>query len=241
MSAFSARTLEVRHLQIARAALAAVAAVMVTFSSDHSAAVGMSTFSGFALLTGLAFLIAFWLVYPTGRRWPAMLLALSGIGLGMTSSIGQLRTITGFFAIVIAWALITGLVETIASWRELRRARHPEPRQRKQIAPGVVDSRLEFVPGPLSESRDGIVIGVLTLILGLALLVVPARYALPYTIAEAHQTFLLTGITIGVGIFGGYAVIVAVYLGIAGFSPSKPLPISTGAPADADADQKDPA
>ena len=66
--------------------------------------------------------------------------------------------------------------------------------------------------------------------LGLALLLVPTQYALEYTIEDANATFTLTGIIIGVGIFGGYAAIVAVYLGIAGFSPRKPLPVTTEAP-----------
>lgn len=66
-------------------------------------------------------------------------------------------------------------------------------------------------------------IGVITVILGVALLFVPTGYALDYTIEEAAQTFTLTGITIGVGVFGGYAAIVAVYLAIAGFSP-RPAP-----------------
>ena len=57
-SAPPARTFEVRHLQIARAAFAALAAIMVTFSPDHSAAVGMSVFSGFAIATGLVLLVA---------------------------------------------------------------------------------------------------------------------------------------------------------------------------------------
>ncbi|MNL67086.1 hypothetical protein D3C87_1916440 [compost metagenome] len=57
-------------------------------------------------------------------------------------------------------------------------------------------------------------------------------YALDYTIEEAHATFTLTGITIGVGLFGGYAAIVAVYLGIAGFSP-RPAEAADDVTADA--------
>lgn len=232
-----ARTLEVRHLQIARAAFAAIAAVMVTFSPDHSAVIGMSIFSGFAITTGLAFFAAVWLVYPSGRRWPAVLLGAVALLAGMASGLGPLRTITGFFTTVIAWALVSGLIELIAGWRELRYA---SDRPRRQIAPGVVDAGPFAAPGPSSEARDGVVVGIITMILGLALLVVPTQYALRYTVAEAHQSFTLTGIIIGVGLFGGYAVVVAVYLGIAAFSPRKPLPIDTTADASA-ADQKDPA
>ncbi len=73
----------------------------------------------------------------------------------------------------------------------------------------------------------------------MALLFVQPAYALDYTIEEARQTFTLTGVTIGVGIFGGYAAIIAVYLGIAGFSP-RAVADTTAAPASTDAaDQKD--
>ena len=73
------RTFAVRHVQLARAAFAAIAAIMITFSSDHSALVGSAVFSGFAIATGLALLLAVWLVYPKGRRWPAA--ALGGVAL----------------------------------------------------------------------------------------------------------------------------------------------------------------
>ena len=64
-------------MQIARAAFAAIAAMMVTFSPDHSAAVGMSVFSGFAFANGLVLLVASMAVYPAGRRWPAVVLGVA--------------------------------------------------------------------------------------------------------------------------------------------------------------------
>lgn len=198
-----ARSFEVRHVQIARAVFAAIAAVMVTFSTDHSAEVGLSVFSGFAIATGLILLLAVWLVYPSGQRWPSAVLGTLSILAGMTAGIVPLRSITLFFAVVIAWALTTGLFEALAGWLALRRARASKD------AAG-------------SASRDELIIGILTIVLGVALLLVPAQYALQYTIQEADATFTLTGIIIGVGLFGGYAAIVAVYLAIAGFSPRTP-------------------
>ena len=76
---------------------------------------------------------------------------------------------------------------------------------------------------------------------GLGLLLVPTQYALRYTIEDANATFTLTGIIIGVGIFGAYAAIVAVYLGIAGFSPRRGAPITTQAPGVGAAEATDPA
>ena len=193
----SARTFDVRHLQLARAAFAAIAAVMVTFSPDHSATVGLAVFSGFAIATGLVFAVAAWLVYPAGRRWPSVLLGALSLVAGLVASIGSLRSTTTFFVLVIAWALVTGLIEAIVAFRAHR------------------------TDADRSTSRDGLTIGALTVVLGLALLLVQPGYALDYYLEDAERSFTLTGITIAVGVFGGYAAIVAVFLGIAGFSPRR--------------------
>ncbi len=68
-------------------------------------------------------------------------------------------------------------------------------------------------------------IGILSLVLGAVLLLTPAQYALNYDITGAGS-FTLTGITIAVGLFGGYAAVVAVFLAIAGFSPRRPEPVA---------------
>jgi hypothetical protein len=235
-SASSARTFDVRHVQLARAAFAALAAIMITFSPDHSALVGMAVFSGFAIATGLVLLFAVWIVYPAGRRWPAAALGGVTIAAGMVSGLAPVRTVTGFFAVVIAWALVTGLIELVAGVRGLRGLR-----SRREIAPGIADARPAVDPGPRSDSRDAVVVGAAGLLLGVALALVPAGYSLQYTIAEAGETLTLTGITIGVGLFGAYAAIVAVYLGIAGFSPRKDAAITAEAAASVPALPKDPA
>ncbi|MET0672940.1 MAG: acyl-CoA synthetase, partial [Microbacterium pygmaeum] len=112
----AARTFEVRHVQLARAAFAALAAVMITFSSDHSAEVGLSVFSGFAIATGLIFLVSAWLVYPSGRRWPALALGVISVVAGMAGGLAPLRTVAGFFVIVGAWALVSGVLEAVVGW-----------------------------------------------------------------------------------------------------------------------------
>ncbi|MET0734245.1 MAG: acyl-CoA synthetase [Microbacterium sp.] len=234
-SAPPARAFAVRHVQLARAAFAALAAVMITFSPDHSAAVGLAVFSGFAIATGLVHLLAVWLVYPAGRRWPSVLLAIVTLAAGMAGGLAPARTIPGYFAIVIAWAILSGIIEMVAGIRGLstRSAATDRP---GYVEPWAGDARPEAAPR--SESRDALVTGILTLVLGLALLCVPAGYALQYTIEDANATFTLTGIIIGVGILGGYTAILAVYLGIAGFSPRQPLSVATEAPGAA-AEPKD--
>ncbi|MET0297486.1 MAG: acyl-CoA synthetase [Microbacterium sp.] len=223
-SASSARTFDVRHVQLARAAFAAIAAVMITFSPDHSAAVGLSVFSGFAIATGLVHLLSVWLVYPAGLRWPSVLLGIVTIVAGMAGGLGPTRTVTGFFVIVISWALVSGVIEAVSGILAVRTPR---------IKPGGVapwsDGSAPVVM-PRADARDAIVIGVVGVVLGLALLVIQPGYALQYSIEDANETFTLTGIIIAVGVFGGYAAIVAVYLGIAGFSPRQ-SPVEEPAPA----------
>ncbi|MCK6066196.1 MULTISPECIES: acyl-CoA synthetase [Microbacterium] len=193
----SVRAFEVRHLQLARALFAALAAVMVTFSPDHSAALGLSVFSGFAIATGLVFALAAWLVYPAGGRAPALVLAALNLAAGMVVGVAPWRTTTMLFIVFIAWGALTGLVEIVAGVRERRG-------QAKRGAP-----------------RDTLNVGILSAAFAVGVAVVPAGYALEYYIEEVGQSFTLTGTIIAVGIFGVYAAILAVYLGIAGFSPRR--------------------
>ena len=199
------RTFEVRHLQLARALFAAIAAVMITFSGDHSAAVGVSVFSGFAVATALGFFLAVWLVFPAGERWPSVVLGLLTLVAGIVGSFPGLRTTAAFFVLVAVWALVAGAAELII---------------------GLVGRRRGW-----AISRESVFIGILTVVLGVALLVIDPDYRLEYYIEQAKRSFTLTGITIGVGAFGAYAAIVAVYLGIAAFSP-RPEPAVTADRAD---------
>ncbi|GAA1642812.1 acyl-CoA synthetase [Microbacterium flavum] len=201
------RTLEVRHLQLVRALFAAIAAIMITFSADHSAQLGLAVFSGFAIATSLAFLLSAWLVFPAGSRAvPVLLGIVTGVA-GMVTGIPPLRSTVLFFSVVIAWAAISGIIELVGGLRA-RRARDP-------------------------HARDGVLIGAVTIALALGLLVVNPGYDLHYVIDGAGE-FALTGIAIGVGVFGGYAAIVAVFLGIAGFSP-RPAPVDSEASTTEDA------
>ncbi len=226
----SVRTFEVRHVQLARAGFAALAALMITFSPDHSAAVGAAVFSGFAIATGLVFLLAAWLVSPTGGRGAAIALGAVTVVAGIVASLPPVRSVAGFFIVVIAWAVIAGAVELAVGARALLRARKAArtdasdtdaaPRRAGYVAPWTPrDGATPVAPLSRGDARDAVVVGVLGILLAVGMLLVPTGYALRYTIEEAGQTFTLTGIIIAVGIFGAYAAIVAVYLAIAGFSP----------------------
>lgn len=201
-----ARAFTARHVQLLRALFAAAAALMISFSPDHSAAVGLSVFSGFVLVTAFVHIIAAWLVFPAGARWPSVLLAGAGILAGMATGIPAWRTEDVFFAVVTAWALLTGLVELLAG---LRARRSSDP-----------------------LARDAIAVGAFGILLGVVLLLVPAGFVHQYAI-DGAGTFQLTGIILGVGMLGGYAAIIAVFLGIAGLTPKRADAGGAGAATDA--------
>ena len=184
------RPFTVRNVQLGRAVLAAVAALMITFSPDHSAAIGLSVFGGFGIVTAVVLALGAGLAYPAGRRWPAVILAAIALLTGMAGSVPSWRSEDLFFVLVITWGLLSGLVELLAGIRY----------------------RGE------DGARDAMTVGGLSMLLGVALLLIPSGFVQPYSIDQAGS-FELTGIILGVGIFGGYAAIVAVFLGIAALTP----------------------
>ena len=191
-----ARTFTVRHVQLLRALFAAASALMITFSPDHSAAIGFAVFGGFVAASGFILILGAWLVASAGRRWPFILLAAIDLAAAIVSGIPTWRTDGVFFVVVIVWAAASGLVELIAGLR----ARRTEP-----------------------AAKDAIVVGALGLLLAVVLLLIPANYALQYSV-DGAGALTLTGIILAVGMFGGYAAIVAVFLAIAGFSPRRAEP-----------------
>lgn len=202
-----ARTFTVRNIQLLRALFAAASALMITFSPDHSAAVGFAVFGGFVAASGFIFLLGAWLAVPSGSRWPLILLGVIDLLTAVVSGIPTWRHDGVFFVVVIIWAAATGLVELIAGLR----VRRTDP-----------------------TAKDAITIGALGLLLAIILLVIPAGYSLQYSV-DGTEALTLTGIILAVGMFGGYTAIVAVFLAIAGFSPNR-TDATEDEPKDADTD-----
>ncbi len=199
-----ARTFTVRHVQLLRALFAAASALMITFSPDHSAAVGFSVFGGFAAASGFILILAAWVVASAGTRWPFILLATIDLMAAIASGIPPWRNDVAFLVVVIVWAAASGLVELIAGLR----ARRTDP-----------------------AAKDAITVGSLGLLLAVVLLFIPADYSLQYSV-DGAGALTLSGIILAVGMFGGYAAIVAVFLAIAGFSPRRAAPVRDTPKAD---------
>lgn len=200
-----ARTFTVRHVQLLRAFFAALSAVMITFSSDHSAEVGFAVFGGFVGASGFVFVLSAWLVARPGGRWQYVALGIIDLIAAMASGIPPWRTDAAFFIVVIIWAAATGLIELIAGLR---------------------------TRGSDAAAKDAITIGALGLVLALVLLLIPSGYVLGYSVPGAGD-FTLTGIILAVGMVGGYTAIVAVFLAIAGLSPRRAEADKDSATADA--------
>ncbi|MGP6169923.1 acyl-CoA synthetase [Microbacterium sp. A196] len=203
-----ARTFSVRHIQLLRALFAAASALMITFSSDHSAAVGFAVFGGFVAASGFLLIVGAWIVASAGTRWPFILLAVIDLLAAMASSVPTWRTDGAFFIVVIVWAAASGLVELIAGLR----GRRTDP-----------------------TSKDAITIGTLGLVLAVVLVFIPSDYALQYSV-DGAGALTLSGIILAVGMFGGYTAIVAVFLAIAGFSPNRPSSSGAASATDGVAD-----
>ncbi|GAA4771580.1 acyl-CoA synthetase [Microbacterium gilvum] len=197
-----------RHVQMLRALIAALAALMITFSPDHSATVGLSVFSGWAIATAVVLGLGAWMVVPAGARTVPTLLAVAYLVAGMSAGVSSMRGTLLYFVVLVTWGVVAGALETGLGIAQRRR-------------------------GDGAAARDTLTIGILTIVVAAATLLVPSGYSLEYFIEDAGRSFTLTGEIIAVGLFGGYAAIVAVFLAIAGFSPAvaaNAAPVS-GSPA----------
>lgn len=196
-----------RLVLVLRAAITAVAALIVTFAQERTGEFALLVFSMFALaLAVLFFAESIWVRPKQGNVVPRVLGALHLLA----GSLAQLLDATpdvAFHWVLIGWAAATGAFE---------------------LAVGVAGARRGAAAG---DGRDRIVVGALTLILAVVSLVVSPGYALDYFIEEAGQSFTLTGTIVGVGLFGGWAAIVAVFLGIGAMSPA---PAREAAPSQKD-------
>ena len=174
----------------ARATPALVVGLVITFSADHSAKFGLIVFGAFAIVSGA---IVWWDALQPGKRVVPLLQAIVTALSGVAALVFNEQGAGTLFLIVISFAAITGFLEL---YRGLR-ARGKDP-----------------------IARDWITVGVLTSALAVAVLLVPADYAAPWSVVDKGLTVsgTLTSQIIVVGIFGAYAFLLGVYLVIGGFS-----------------------
>jgi uncharacterized membrane protein HdeD (DUF308 family) len=178
-------------LVLVRAILAAVIALVITFSPDHSPALGLLALGGFAIATG-AILVA-GTRQLTGERMPRLLFLLQG----------ALLLVGGILALSFSWADLPFLLFLTAALF---------------AATGAVELLAGLrARGTVSAARDWVFVGAAGVVFGVAVLLIPVDYSQAITIPDKVVPNLTASVIL-VGALGAYAAIVAVYLVIAGLS-----------------------
>lgn len=178
---------------LVRAVPAIVAGLVITFSADHTAFFGLLVFGSFAVVTGAIVLWGSFRLEIRALRTISTLQAAASLVAGVVALVFCTTGAGTLFLVVIAFAAVTGFLELYLGLRG--RGRHP-------------------------ASREWVTLGVMTALLAIAVLIVPADYALPWSAEEKGVVVsgVLTSQIIVVGIVGAYAVLVGVFLIIGGLS-----------------------
>ena len=178
------------YAPLARAIPALVLAGVVTFSADHSPALGLITFGIFAAATG-AVITAFALRSPSGT---ARVLQLTQGVVTLVAGIVSLAMIAGglpFFVLVLtAFAVVTGFLELYLGLRSRRTER---------------------------SARDWIFVGGLTVLLAIIVLLVPPGFVQTFEGPDGVVRELTASVIV-VGTLGAYWAILGIYLVIAALS-----------------------
>lgn len=174
-------------------ALAALAVgLTVTFVSDHSAVFGLTVFGVFALAVSVIFA---WNARIARSRIAALgygVAAATAIACGIVAFLGE-----GLAVLVPAlagFAAVTGTIELGLGLRYRRQSVH---------------------------ATDGIVVGILSLILALVVVVIPFDFANAWETVAKDGTVVsgtVTAEVFVVGVFGAYAFVLGVFLAIAAVS-----------------------
>ena len=178
------------YIPVARAAPAVALAIVVTFSADHSASLGLVTFGVFGLASGAVILVAALLSRTAPQRGVLFAHAAVAILAGLASIAVPGAGLPYLVFLVTVFAIVTGFLELYLGLRRRRVER---------------------------SAKDRIFLGGLTIALAIALLLVPPGFVQSFTGPDgvARQ---LTASVIVVGLLGAYWAITGVYLVIAGLS-----------------------
>ncbi|MBC7519247.1 MAG: hypothetical protein H7248_10305 [Microbacteriaceae bacterium] len=169
-----------------------LAGLVVTFSADHSASFGLQVFGGFALLNGLTVTVLAYrrLILIGAAR--AFLIASGVISVlsGGCALMLQRDGVSALFLVLTVWAALTGALELYAGMR--CRGRH--------VASG-----------------DLMTVGALTALAAIIFVLIPPEFSQQF-VGPDHVKRVLDAAVVAVGLFGAYAIILAVFLTVAGLS-----------------------
>lgn len=188
---------------LSRAAIAAIAAIVITFSADHSPRLGLIVFGVFAVATGVVVAVTALTTIARGSiRSLSVLQGTVGIITGAIALVSGADDLDTLILIVAVFAATTGFIELFVGLR----------------------SR-----GALEVSRDWVFVGSLTSALAVTAVLMPREIRDPVVGVNGIEAYLTSSV-IFVGLIGAYCAIVAVYLAIAGLTLTW-APRPTAAPA----------
>ncbi len=176
---------------IVRAVPTAALAIWITFSADHSALLGLVSFGVFGVVTGIVEIVLAWLRLRGTRAFPFVV--AQGVITIVTGALALIAPNAGtryLFIVLIVFAVLTGVLELYVG----------------------VSNRGRHV-----ASIDWITVGAITVAAAIAIVIIPQDYSQTFHDPDGVDRTLDAGV-IMVGVLGGYAAIVTVYLLIAGLS-----------------------
>lgn len=175
--------------QLSRGVLAATLGITITLALDHSAFFGLVAFGAFAVLSGAVTLIGSLRARYAGRVRTLFLVQGSATVVAGAAALVLPTGGVAFLALLVGgWAIVTGLLEG---------------------ASGILTRSQE----PLS--RDWIITGVLTVVLGVVALVLPPDFAQAFAGMSGNAGTLTSSIIL-VGVIGAWAILVGVLQIISG-------------------------
>ncbi len=187
----SATPLPYWGLVLARAVVAAIAAIVITFSADHSADFGLAVFGVFALATGAVLIAgARSAVAPGIHRTIFFVQGIVGLVAGIAALSLAWLGLPLFILLVSSWAAITGFLELYLGLRSRGRIEH---------------------------ARDWVFAGAFTALFAIVTILIPADFSQAYTGPDDIERFLTAAVII-VGALGAYGAILGIYLVIAALS-----------------------
>ena len=179
------------YVPLARAIPALALAIVITFSADHSARLGLVALASFTLVAGAIILTASVL---SPHRGIARGLSITQGAVTLATAVAAFVATGGgqayFIFLLTAFAAITGFIEFYLGLRSRGRD---------------------------ASSRDWVFAGALTALLALVVLLVPPGFSQPYSGPDGVDRELTASIVV-VGLLGAYWVILGVYLVIAALS-----------------------
>jgi uncharacterized membrane protein HdeD (DUF308 family) len=175
-------------LTLLRALPAAVVALVITFSADHSAYLGLIVLGSFAVFSGVIIIAG-----AVRGAYPRASFGVQGSLLILGGTVALVFNDAGLPLLLVLTSVLlgaTGIIELVAGLR---------------------------ARGRLAGARDWVFVGGITALAAVAVLLVPADFVDVISVPGKDVPPLTASIMV-VGLFGAYAAIVAVYLVIAGLS-----------------------